>query len=276
MPIDDIQWTPSGVRMRAVVRRGGNLNWLFLPGGPGIGSESLQELVDAIEVPGTAWLVDLPGDGSNTSQSSIAADPYASWPTVLLEAAAAVANPIYVGHSTGGMYLLSTPALERLLVGMVLISTAPDGNWRSAFQVMCERNPLPAVAEATGRYEQAPTNDNLTAVAVAAAPWNFAAGTVAVGAELLARMPYNGSAVAWSDDNFDNTYQSTWWPSAIPTLIVSGSDDRIVTQTSWSESRFSGPNVVHRTVDGGAHFPWIEQPDAVRAAFSEFAALLQP
>ncbi len=276
MPLDHVQWTPSGVRMRARVRRDGDLNWLFLPGGPGIGSESLHELVDAIEVPGTAWLVDLPGDGSNTSHRRLSADPYASWPAVLLEAAAAVDNPVYVGHSTGGMYLLSTAILEQLLVGMVLISTAPDASWLPAFSAMCEQNPLPAVAEATGRYEREPTNDNLAAVAVASAPWNFTAESVAVGAELLGRMPYNGSAVAWSDDNFDNTYQSTWWPSVIPTLIVSGSDDRIVAQTSWSESRFSGPNVLHRTVDGGAHFPWIERPDAVREAFSEFAALLQP
>jgi pimeloyl-ACP methyl ester carboxylesterase len=114
----------------------------------------------------------------------------------------------------------------------------------------------------------------LAAIAVASAPWNFTAEFVAVGAELLARMPYNGSAVSWSDDNFDDTYQSTWWPTFIPTLIVSGSDDRVVAQTSWSEPRFSGPNVVHRTIQGGAHFPWIERPDAVRAAFSEFSELL--
>jgi hypothetical protein len=46
-----------------------------------------------------------------------------------------------------------------------------------------------------------------------------------------------GPAVTWSDDNFDNTYQFAWSPSTIPTLIV------------------GGPNVMHRTVDGGAHFP---------------------
>jgi pimeloyl-ACP methyl ester carboxylesterase len=274
MPMDHVQWTRSGVRMRARARSAGNLNWLFLPGGPGIGSESLHELVDAVDVPGTAWLVDLPGDGSNTSHPSVAADPYASWPAVLLEAAAAVDNPIYVGHSTGGMYLLSTAVLEQLLVGMVLISTAPDASWLPAFHVMCEQNALPAVAEATRRYERAPSSANLAAVAVASAPWNFTAEFVAVGAELLARMPYNGSAVSWSDDNFDDTYQSTWWPTFIPTLIVSGSDDRVVAQTSWSEPRFSGPNVVHRTIQGGAHFPWIERPDAVRAAFSEFSELL--
>ena len=43
----------------------GPWNWLFVPGGPGVGSESLAGLVAAVRPPGTCWLVDLPGDGSN-------------------------------------------------------------------------------------------------------------------------------------------------------------------------------------------------------------------
>ena len=128
--------TAGGVRMRRHTRRPGDLNWLFLPGGPGIGSESLVELVDAIEVPGTTWLVDLPGDGSNVID--VPDDPYSSWPDILLEAATAVPRPVFVGHSTGGMYLLSVPALDRLLAGLVLISTAPNARWRPAFAQMTQ------------------------------------------------------------------------------------------------------------------------------------------
>lgn len=276
MSIDDLHWTPSGVRMRVRTRRDGDLDWLFLPGGPGIGSESVHELVDAVDVPGTAWLVDLPGDGSNVDHPNIAADPYEGWPTVLTEAAAAVPHPVYVGHSTGGMYLLATPELERQLVGLALISTAPDASWLPAFQAMCRRHPLPEVDAATARCAADPTNENLAAVAVASAPWNFAAGTVGVGAELLARLPYNGAAVAWSDANFDADYAATWWPTTIPTLILSGGDDRIVAQTSWEAPTFAGPNVVRRAIAAGGHFPWIERPHAVRAAFSEFVDRLVP
>lgn len=60
------RFTPSGVRLRLRSHRDGELNWLFLPGGPGIGSESLHQIVDAVALPGTTWLVDLPSDGSNT------------------------------------------------------------------------------------------------------------------------------------------------------------------------------------------------------------------
>jgi hypothetical protein len=111
---------------------------------------------------------------------------------VLIEAAEAVPYPVYVGHSTGGMYLLSTPALEEALVGLALVSTAPDARWLPEFVAMTERHPLPEVVAATAAYEQDPTDENLGALAVCSAAWNFSPGTVEAGAALLARMPYNG------------------------------------------------------------------------------------
>ena len=116
------------MRLTLRARTPGDLDWLFLPGGPGIGSESLLELVDTLDVPGTRWLVDLPGDGANTDPPGAPDDPFAVWPQVVVEAAQAVPRPVFTGHSTGGMYLLSTPALEPLLAGLVLLSTAPNAD----------------------------------------------------------------------------------------------------------------------------------------------------
>lgn len=262
-------WTTGGVRMIERRKNDGDLNWLFLPGGPGLGSESLQELVDAVNVPGTSWLVDLPGDGSNLNPPGAREDPFASWPQVLLEAAEAVPNPICVGHSTGGMYLLSTPALESVLVGLVLVSSAPDASWQPAFVAMTKREPISAVADAMARYEADPGRDTLRDLTVASASWNFADNFIRAGTEFLARMPYNNDAVVWSMQNFDNTYTAAWWPSEIPTLIVSGRGDRIVDRSLWDDARFNGRNVLHRTIPGAQHFPWIEQPEAVRSAFAD-------
>jgi hypothetical protein len=72
-------WTGSGVRLRAVGERPGGLNWLLLPGGPGIGSESLYGPAEAIDVPGVTWLVDLPGDGSNPGGGDPVAVASAPW-----------------------------------------------------------------------------------------------------------------------------------------------------------------------------------------------------
>ena len=70
-------------------------------------SESLADLIADLGLPGTCWLVDLPGDGSNTTPLGAPTNPYALWPRVFLEAVDAVSNPVAVGHSTGGEYLLS-------------------------------------------------------------------------------------------------------------------------------------------------------------------------
>jgi pimeloyl-ACP methyl ester carboxylesterase len=264
-------FTPSGVRLRRRVQGDRALNWLMLPGGPGIGSESLQELADALDVPGSVWMVDLPGDGSNTAAPGAGDDPFAQWPGVLVEAAQALPNCVYVGHSTGGMYLLATPQLEAEIVGLALISSAPDASWRPRYVAMTQADPLPEVAAAAAVYERAPANETLLDLAVASAPWNFEPLGLAAGRDLLARMPYNGAAVDWSDKHFDHTYRKAWWPQRLPTLIVSGECDRIVWQGAWEAAEFQGANVTHATIAGGGHFPWIENPGAVREAFSALA-----
>ena len=266
------QFTPSGVRMRCCVRRPGALNWLLLPGGPGIGSESLLELADLLDVPGVVWLVDLPGDGSNTSPPGVSADAFAAWPQVLAEAAQALPLAVYVGHSTGGMYLLSTPALENHVVGLALVSTAPDAGWRPRFAEMTARNPLSEVDAAQRAFEAGGTNERLRDLAVASAPWNFTESSREAGQQFLARMPYNHEAVAWSDRNFDDSYVARWWPRSLPTLILGGAEDRIVAQDIWDgRPELQGDNILRRVVDGAAHFPWFDYPEAVRAAFRELA-----
>jgi len=131
-------FTPSGVRLRRHSQRPGPLNWLLLPGGPGIGSESLQELADALDVPGAVWFVDLPGDGSNRAPPGAKADPFADWPQVVLEAAEALPSVVFAGHSTGGMYLLATPELETQILGLALLDTAPDAAWHPKFVAMTQ------------------------------------------------------------------------------------------------------------------------------------------
>lgn len=263
-------FTASMVRLRPGLEKPGTLNWLFLPGGPGIGSESLEELVRTVALPGRSWLVDLPGDGSNL----VDGDPFRRWPSVLLEAAEALPDTVFVGHSTGAMYLLSVPELEERLRGLVLISSAPDARWYSRYLRMAAENPLVAMQAANRAFEAGRNNETLRDLAVASAPWNFSGDALHLGEALLARMPYNLAAVEWSDSHFDHSYALKWWPKELPTLIVSGSRDRIVAQDFWDDARFAGSNVARATIENAGHFPWIEQPDAVREAFAAFVGQL--
>jgi len=263
------RWTRSGVRLRLAAAAAGRWNRLFVPGGPGLGSPSLRGLVEAVRVPGSAWLVDLPGDGSNRGLPDTG-DPYAQWPDVLLEAAQALDDVVMVGHSTGGMFMLSVPELEAHLAGMALVSSAPNAGWRTAFARYAQDHPIPAVDTAAERYAEHPDDRTLRALTPAAAPWNFSDPALARGRSLLAGLDHNHDAEAWADARFHDTYQARWSPQTVPTLIVSGAQDHVVTQHLWrDEPAFARPNILHRRIEGAAHHPWLENPEAVRAAFTD-------
>ncbi|MFH8336353.1 alpha/beta fold hydrolase [Streptomyces sp. AM6-12] len=261
--------TRSGVRLRLARSGAGRWNWLFVPGGPGLGSQSLQGLVEVVQVPGSAWLVDLPGDGSNRAVPDHC-DPYAHWPDILVEAAQALDDVVMVGHSTGGMFMLSVPELEDHLAGMAMVSSAPHAGWRDAFAQYAQDHPIPAVTAAASRYAEHPDDRNLRDLTLAAAPWNFTEEGLARGRSLLDGLAYNHDAVEWADAHFDETYRARWSPRTMPTLIVSGALDHVCTQHFWQEdAAFTRPNILHRRIEGAAHFPWIENPEAVHAAFTD-------
>ena len=77
-------WSKSGARLQFIKSQGGDpLNWLFLPGGPGLGSESLYQLTECLNLPGSLWHLDLPGDGSNVTSDNTAS--FKNWPKALMD-----------------------------------------------------------------------------------------------------------------------------------------------------------------------------------------------
>lgn len=272
------RWTRSGVRLRRVPGTEGPRNWLFVPGGPGLGSESLLGLARTVEVPGTVWLVDLPGDGSNRGVPRIPESPYELWPQVLAETTDELDDVVMVGHSTGGMFMLATPEMEGRLAGMALVSSAPHAGWRETFAQWALAHPLPGLEEAAAAYGQDPNDRTLRALTLTAAAWNFTPAALAAGRAVLEDLPYCQDAVAWADTHFDDTYRARWTPAAgsVPTLVVSGGQDRVVDQSLWCQNAaYDRPHVLRRTIENASHFPWLENPHAVRTAFADLTALME-
>ncbi len=165
-------WTNLKTRLQVIKSTdGGNFNWLFLPGGPGLGSESLTALTKVLNLPGTIWHVDLPGDGSNVTSDD---EKYFShWSDALMEAVNTLDNVILVAHSTGGMYALATPQLENQLTGLVLMDSAPDSSWQDEFMKYVKSHPIKVVQELYLKYSKNPNNDLLKKITIASAPYSF-------------------------------------------------------------------------------------------------------
>jgi pimeloyl-ACP methyl ester carboxylesterase len=266
-----VVWTTSYARLQLVdSSEGEDLNWLFLPGGPGLGSESLLPLIDILNLPGHLWLLDLPGDGSNTTSNN--AELFSKWSMALVEAVSRFDRVVLVAHSTGGMYALSLPELENLLKGLVLLDSAPNSGWQASFTETVRSFPIPGIELLQERYEKNPNNETLKELTLASAPYLFTQKGQASGLESLRSLPYNYETCQWSKKHFDRTYQAKWIPKTIPTLILAGEEDRVTPLNLFqNDKRFNRENIVIQSIKEAGHFPWIENAAEVAGAFTAYA-----
>ena len=263
-------WTRAGARLQLVrSEEGSSLHWLFLPGGPGLGSESLLPLIDVLELPGNMWLLDLPGDGSNVTANN--KQSFSHWSQALIEATGALKNVVLVAHSRGGMFALATPGLEKNLSGLVLMTSAPDMSWQKELAEKLVCFPLPEADWADRSYKKNPSNDALRECIVTAAPrMFFTEDGLKRGVQFLNKLPFNYEVFQWAEEHFDPTYQAKWIPK-IPTLILSGEKDIAIPLKHFAEKQeYKRSNILMREISNAGHFPWIENPQSVIAAFDDY------
>lgn len=264
-------WSKLGVRFTHVKANPGfPFHWLFLPGGPGMGSEYLYELTRHLRVPGNLWHLDLPGDGSNRFEGR--QKPFESWLDALSEAIDLLSNVMLVGHSTGGMLALSSPDIEDKLKGLVLISSAPDRSWRVEFENYVSRNPIRATESLFKRYYREPSDSLLRTITLKCIPYSFTKAGMSKDLKWLKDLPYNSAAYQWAERNFDSTYSAKWKPRKIPALILSGSEDKITPLKCFSElTEYQKPYIQLTEISKAGHFPWIENLNETCQSFMSFA-----
>lgn len=265
-------WTALKSRLQIIKTHSGkNYHWLFLPGGPGLGSESLNELSQILQLPGTTWHLDLPGDGSNVTANDN--QYFSQWSEGLLEAVKTLENVILVAHSTGGMYALATPQLEKYLTGLVLMDSSPDATWQTIFSDYSKQHPLNEIEKLQTSYKKTPNNETLKKLTIASAPYLFTSAGLKKGIALLESLSsFNFKSCDWSAQHFDASYKAKWVPKNIPTLILAGDEDHLTPLYLFSENKeFQRDNILIRSIKNAGHFPWIDNPKQVIAVFEEYS-----
>ncbi|MBX3709219.1 MAG: alpha/beta hydrolase [Gammaproteobacteria bacterium] len=265
-------WTLDGGRLQCQsAHNDSETNWLFLPGGPGLGSEVLTGLTSLLKdkIPGVIWHFDLPNDGSNYLKDK----PISNWRSSIIQATTAFEKVIWVAHSTPGMYIQTMPELEGVLHGLVLIGSAPDSSWQKTFAEYCKHHVDSIILSAEKEYAENPSNESLRQLLIAAAKYCFTnKKSLLKGKELFKKIPVNHAANEWSSKHFNSeNYKATWIPQKTPTLITTGSNDNITSLALFKNNKmYQRDNILIEEIAAAGHYPWFENPKEVIIAFEKF------
>jgi RimJ/RimL family protein N-acetyltransferase/pimeloyl-ACP methyl ester carboxylesterase len=225
----------NGFRLRKIQYEEGPV-WLFLPGGPGLGSEYLESLTDAIFLPGSVFLLDFPGDGSNPTPLRPE-----DWRQGLLKVVQSFQRVHLVGHSFGAMFIMTCPELEGHLDSLVLMSGSPK---KLSHADSFTSNLKKEFSEWLPRYVNP--------------------STLPQARELFKDLPFNDEAFKWGRDHFHPEFHPTYLPKKTPTLILNGEKDLRTPISSFQETPYiDRRNILIHSIEGAAHFPWLDDSQAV-------------
>ncbi len=246
---------------------GSDLNWLFLPGGPGADSSYLMTLIDILELPGKVWLIDFPGSGTNVQENV----DYDTWVAIFPEVIARFDRPVLVGHSFGGMFPLLFPMLEHSLEGFVILHSAPC-LWLEEAARYAQEHHLPNLDDVLKEFSENPSEEMLAKSLEACAYYYFPPHHLEQGREALKNMQLQYAACAWwLQYAQDHNLNAQWIPEKVPTLILGGKYDGICPfQLFRNDSRFHRANIEMLYLEKAGHFSWMDDPEAVRKAFDAF------
>jgi pimeloyl-ACP methyl ester carboxylesterase len=243
-------------------------NWLFVPGGPGVDSSYFLTLIKELDVPGNFWLIDLPANGSNLTDQINADYDFDTWGDCLLSSIQKFQNPIYVGHSFGGMFPLLFVQLEQLLKGLILLNSAPS-LWLEEAAKCAKENNIPLLAEPLAEFEKNPNLETFKTALLACAPYYFPESSLEMGKRLLEQMTINYLATAWwLKKAHEINFSAKWIPQKVPTLILGSSHDFVTPYSLFEKDiRFQRANIVMNKIQNAGHFPWLEKMAIVKESF---------
>jgi pimeloyl-ACP methyl ester carboxylesterase len=260
---------PYDYRVQSIFSNPG-FTWIFLPGGPGLGSAYLEPLCRSLRLPGTTLLVDFPKDGTNPKGVL----DFALWKQGLVDLLRHYEQPILVTHSFSGMFVLDTPELEPFLRGLVLMNTTTSNTFSSHMALMRQQHQLPDLIPAAAQYHLSPSVLTYKAFWEPYKQYCFTKDELALGDKLLPLFAYNVISYQYAIEHFYIAYQCRWIPS-IPTLTLASELDYICPPTIFTANQdFKKNHILNTIIEEAGHFPWLKQIQPTQQAFNQFIDLL--
>lgn len=261
-----MKYTKYGYRINQLTESHG-FSWLFLPGGPGLGSEYLADLCHKLYLPGSIFLLDFPQDGTNT-QGELSIK---YWREGLIDLLKSFHQPVLVTHSFAGMFALNLPELKNYLTGLVLMNTTTKNSFFEHVSAMQQQHHLPDLLPAATQYHLTPSDETYKEF------WNtykyycFTADELTEGEKILPLFAFNNTAYYHAIEHFYPDYSCKWFPESIPTMTIASENDFICPPKIFLENKgFQGKNTINKIIAQAGHVPWLMAFNQVQQCFNDF------
>jgi pimeloyl-ACP methyl ester carboxylesterase len=247
------------------IRTNPGYTWIFLPGGPGLGSEYLESLCHSLKVPGTVLLVDFPKDGTNHEGLL----NFSYWKKGLIELLSTYNNPVLVTHSFAGMFALDTPELEPLLTGLVLMNTTTSNTFFEHVSAMQQQHSLPDLVPPAAQYHLNPSNDTYRHFWNTYKHYYFTPKELTLGEQMLSLFAFNNHSYHYAIEHFYAEYHYRWLPS-IPTLTIASQYDFICPPSVFTAAEpFQKNQIINKIILQAGHCPWLVEMSQLQQSFNE-------
>lgn len=260
-----MNYTQYGYRLKYLSNHAG-YSWLFLPGGPGLGSEYLHSLCHQLHLPGSITLIDFPKDGTNTQ--GVLNIKY--WQEGLIDLLQNFSKPILVTHSFAGMFALNLPELKNHLTGLVLMNTTTKNSFFEHVSAMQLQHHLPDLIPAASQYHLSPSNETYKEFWKTYKYYCFTAEEMQDGEKMIPLFAFNNAAYHMAIEHFYPDYSCKWLP-AFPTLTIASENDYICPPKIFIENEgFQSQNIINKIIAKAGHVPWINTLNQVQLCFDVY------
>ncbi|MDR3491285.1 MAG: alpha/beta hydrolase [Gammaproteobacteria bacterium] len=254
------------------IKSGSDYNWIFLPGGPGLGSEYLLEFCNKLNLPGNTLVVDFPKDGTNNEGTL----EIKYWQDGLIDLLKTYKNSILVTHSFAGMFALNMPEIESHLAGLILMNTTTHNSFFQHVHAMHLKHHLPNLAPAAAAYHLHPSKETFKEF------WNtykyycFTPEEMELGEQMIPLLAFNSEAYYFAIQNFFMQYVCKLHPTSIPTMTICSENDFICPPDIFSQEKyFQSDNITNKIIANAGHCPWLLHFNQVKKCFDAFIASIQ-
>lgn len=239
------------------------INWLFLPGGPGLPVDVYKTLWRHMSTKGKIFALDLYAGSRRPATQNDKAKMLRSWRRSVEVASTRLHPAIVVGHSFSSMLILDQPNCVRQVRGLVLISAAPNGKWLQHLDAFKDEFFIRQSAICEMNYRATQSNRNFRRMWSSWAPYYFGPRNLIWAQQYLLRLHYNAAAFELGEYFWPKYKQVGRMPS-ISVNFISGSDDKItpLSDIMHISARFDDKTLYHEISKSG-HFPWIDEPQEV-------------